>query len=135
MSRCQKRISELAFPWSTQEGTQVVELTEDAQFSVVADPFLGEKLFKSIGDKCGKYYGQCTNVASLNLSTWGWAVYAGAGAGVTGVTADQVILNTNGWNEVLANGARLRLSSSLRRARGSSSPATPLEQSDLAPGN
>lgn len=88
--------------------TQVVEFTEDAQFPIVADPFLGKKLFKSIGTKYGKYYGRYTNVVTLNLSTWGWAVYAGAGAGVGGVAAGQAILNTNGWNEALAEGGKVK---------------------------
>lgn len=88
--------------------TQVVEFTEGTQFPVVADPFLGKNLFKSIGTKYGKYYGVYTDVVTLNLSTWGWAVYSGAGGGVPGVAAGQAILNTNGWNEALAKGGKVK---------------------------
>ncbi|MGP9684028.1 hypothetical protein [Brachybacterium sp. AOP3-A1-3] len=88
--------------------TQVVEFTEGTQFPVVADPFLGKNLFKSIGTKYGKYYGVYTNVVTLNLSTWGWAVYTGAGAGVGGLAAGQAILNINGWNEALAKGGKVK---------------------------
>lgn len=42
------------------------------------------------------------------LSTWGWAVYSGAGAGVGGLAAGQAILNTNGWNEALAKGGKVK---------------------------
>lgn len=88
--------------------TQILDFTESTAFPVVADPFLGKKLFKKIGTKYGKYYGRYTNVVTLNLSTWGWAVYTGAGAGVAGVAAGQAILNTNGWNEALAKGGKVK---------------------------
>lgn len=88
--------------------TQTVDFSTTTAFPVVADPFLGKKLFKSIGTKYGKYYGVYTNVVTLNLSTWGWAVYTGVGGGVAGVAAGQIILNTNGWNEALAKGGTVK---------------------------
>ncbi|WP_146007718.1 hypothetical protein [Brachybacterium sp. UMB0905] len=87
---------------------QVIDYSNTSSFPVVADPYLGKRLFKSIGAKYGKYYGVNTNVVTLQLSTWGWAVYTGSGSGIGGVIAGQGILNTNGWKEALAKGGRVK---------------------------
>lgn len=86
---------------------QVVEFDEDTAFPVVADPFLGKNLFKSIGYKHGKYYGHETDVVTLNLSTWGWAVYVG-NTSVVGFASGQYVLNDLGWKEALGKGGRVK---------------------------
>ncbi len=112
----------LAPPWATDangkaiptrfeiEGktvTQIIDFNEATVFPVVADPFLGKNLFSSIGSKYGKYYGVNTNVVTLNLSAWGWAVYIN-NVSIVGFASGQYVLNDLGWKEALAKGGKVK---------------------------
>ena len=93
--------------------TQVIEHGKGSEYPIVADPWLGVKLWKKI--TVNTYRNQPR--VNLNLSRWGWAVWSGAaqGGGAVGFAAGQTILNNAGWTE-----ARNR-SSKVRRALGKKS--------------
>lgn len=76
-------------------------------FPVTADPYLGEKLFKSIAVTSAN--GQPR--VNLTLSAWGWAIYiGGATAPGGGPLISLAILNNHGWQEAT------KWSSSVRNA-------------------
>lgn len=76
--------------------TQVVEhLHGSVSYPVVADPWMGIRLFQRI--YVDRYNGDLR--ANLDLSAWGWFIYTGTVAGPSGMIAGQVILNTAGWDE------------------------------------
>lgn len=74
---------------------QVVDHVDgDYAYPIVADPFLGQNLFKNLHrDKWKNDYRY-----NGSLTAFGWVVYTGAGY-VPGLAAGQVVLNNQGWNE------------------------------------
>lgn len=77
--------------------TQIIEHGEGSAYPIVADPWLGIKLWSRI--TVDSYRSQPR--VNLDLSGWGWAVWSGVaqGGGVAGFAAGQAILNTAGWSE------------------------------------
>lgn len=77
--------------------TQVIEHGEGSAYPIVADPWLGVKLWSRI--TVDTYQSQPR--VNLDLSGWGWAVWSGVaqGGGVVGFAAGQAILNSAGWSE------------------------------------
>jgi hypothetical protein len=86
--------------------TQVVEHHASYTYPIVADPWIGINLFKSI--TVDKYKSQPR--VNLDLSDWGWAVYSGLaqGGGAVGVALGQAILNDSGWNEAVGKSSTVR---------------------------
>ena len=77
--------------------TQIIEHGEGSAYPIVADPWLGIKLWSRI--TVDSYRSQPR--VNLDLSGWGWAVWSGVaqGGGVAGFAAGQAILNNAGWSE------------------------------------
>lgn len=86
--------------------TQIVEHDESSVYPIVADPWLGIKLWKKI--TVNSYKSQPR--VNLNLSSWGWAVWSGAaqGGGGAGFAAGQAILNKAGWTEANAWSSKVK---------------------------
>jgi len=92
--------------WYEIDGTQLVQVVvhrtnRSVTYPVVADPFLGADLFSWTGyNRNGTYLGQ--TVISMLKSTWGNAVWLGGVPTVGTIAAGQYILQTSGWNELVA---------------------------------
>lgn len=75
--------------------TQIVKHDERNAYPVVADPWLGIKLWRKITVDTYKKQPR----VNLTMSNWGRLVWTGAAQGVAGFAAGQAILNKAGWTE------------------------------------
>ncbi len=87
-------------------GSDVIQIIEHSggqyKYPVTADPWLGIALFGHV--TVDTYRNQPR--VNLDLSPWGWAVYAGINPG--GFLAGQIILNNAGWDEAWGMGGAVR---------------------------
>ena len=83
---------------------QVVEHSSEYDYPIVADPWIGIPIWKSI--TVDSYSGQAR--VNLTLSDWGNSIWWGVGIPGLGIPGGQAILNTAGWDEAWSKGGTIR---------------------------